>query len=415
MKYYRFPEKRIWKLLFTAFLLALLLLTRSGMSGTLLGFMESQILMLGTLAVAGAAFLVVNRREWKAILTDKRMAAIGIFAVIMLLPMLLKQDWQLMYFTVLLGLLLAVFLSYFVTLQETARCYVLLMCALGAYSVLATYILRRLPDSGILEVPVFVTGAGHDYYHFGLSFVSISHVASRNFGVFREPGVYQFFLLIALYLTNYCVEWKKEASMWLSNGILAVTMVSTMATGGVIALGLFIVVVYFEKKLYRDKRLLLLAAVAVAVAAAVVVFSFLRRNAIYWFLYNTLLEKFINRTDSVTERAAAIAANLQFFFGNPLMGARFAEVLHGVNNNTVSTLILYAVYGVFGGTLNVACWVALVWKKERQLWANLALLLVLFMGFNTQNLTWDLYFWLFPAMALVERAVPHIPQWKSKE
>ena len=414
MTYFRFPETKIWKVLFAVFLLAQLLLTRSGMSGTLLGFVPSQVLMLVCLALAGMIFVWANRTNMKSVLCDRRMGLAAAFAVVMLLPMLIKQDWQLMYFTILLGLLLAVFLSYFVTLKETAKCYVLLMCALGVYSILATYLLRRLPDNGILEIPVFVTGAGHDYYHFGLCYVSISHVASRNFGVFREPGVYQFFLLIALYLTTYCAQWKKEYHIWLANSILAVTMLTTMATGGVIALGLFIIVAYFEKKMYRDKRLLLLAVLAVCAAAAVVIVSFLQKNAIYWFLYNTLLEKFINRTDSVTERAAAIEANLQFFFSSPLVGARLAEVLHGAANNTVSTLILYAVFGIFGGTLHVACWVALVWKKERQLWANLALLLVLFMGFNTQNLTWDLYFWLFPAMALVERVLPMVSQRKMK-
>jgi len=284
---------------------------------------------------------------------------------------------------------------------------------LSVYSVLATYVLRILPDNGLLDVPVFVTGAGHDYYHFGLSYVSITHVASRNFGIFREPGVYQFFLLIALYLTNYCVIWKKEGHMWVANVILAVTMLTTMATGGVAALGLFVIVVYFEKKLYRDKRLLWLAIVAVSAALVIVAVSFVQKNAIYWFLYNTLFEKFINKTDSVTERAEAIRVNLQLFLSNPLVGARLTDVLHGAANNTVSTLILYAVFGFFGGTLNVLCWVALVWKKDRKLWANLALLVILFMGFNTQNLTWDLYFWLFPAMALMERGVPFLHRKKG--
>jgi len=413
MEYYRFPEKRIWNVLFAGFLLAQLMLTRSGMAGALLGFLESQVLMLGILALGGIVFLAVNRRHLKRIFSDPRMLAAGFFAMIMLFPMIMKQDWQLMYFSILLGLLLAVFLSYFVTLEETAKCYVLMMCVLSVYSVLATYVLRILPDNGLLDVPVFVTGAGHDYYHFGLSYVSITHVASRNFGIFREPGVYQFFLLIALYLTNYCVIWKKEGHMWVANVILAVTMLTTMATGGVAALGLFVIVVYFEKKLYRDKRLLWLAIVAVSAALVIVAVSFVQKNAIYWFLYNTLFEKFINKTDSVTERAEAIRVNLQLFLSNPLVGARLTDVLHGAANNTVSTLILYAVFGFFGGTLNVLCWVALVWKKDRKLWANLALLVILFMGFNTQNLTWDLYFWLFPAMALMERGVPFLHRKKG--
>ena len=36
----------------------------------------------------------------------------------------------------------------------------------------------------------------------------------------------------------------------------------------------------------------------------------------------------------------------------------------------------------------------------------LVLLLILFMSFNTQNLTANVFFWLFPMMALVERGLP---------
>ena len=406
MNYYRFPETRMWKLLFTAFLLLQLLMTRSGMFGQQLSFLEKQVLMLGSIVLAGFAFLWRNRTDWKRLFLDSRMAAAGLFAMVMLLPMLLKRDWQLMYFSIFLGLLLAVFLSYFVTLKETAKCYVLLLSALCVYSLIATYLLRRLPDHGVLYVPQFINSAGNAYYDFGLCNVSIHHVASRNLGIFREPGVYQFFILMGLYLTNYWVDWKKEAHMWLANGIFAATMLSTMATGGVIELGLFAVVLFIDKKMYRDKGLRLVAIVAVAAAVVVVIVSFLQQNAIYWFLYDTLLEKFINRTDSVTDRTAAFGANLQLFFRHPVVGARMSEVLHAVRNNTSSTLILYAAYGILGGTLNVACWTAFVWKRERKLWLNLALLVILFMAFNTQNLTWDLYFWLFPVMALLERGLP---------
>lgn len=406
MNYYRFPETRTWKLLFTAFLLLQLLTTRSGMFGPQLNFLEKQALMLGSIVLAGLVFLWRNRTDWKNLFFDSRMAAAGLFTMVMLLPMLLKRDWQLMYFTIFLGLLLAVFLSYFVTLKETAKCYVLLLSGLCVYSLIATYLLRRLPDNGIWNVPQFLNAAGNAYYNFGLCNVSIHHVASRNLGVFREPGVYQFFILMGLYLTNYWVDWEKEAHMWVANSIFAATMLSTMATGGVIELGLFVIVLFFDKKMYRDKRLRMLAIVAIAAALLVVIVSFLQQNAIYWFLYDTLLEKFINKTDSVTDRTAAFAANFQLMVQHPFVGAKMAEVLHAVRNNTSSTLILYAAFGILGGTLNVACWTAFVWKRGRALWLNLALLVILFMAFNTQNLTWDLYFWLFPTMALLERGLP---------
>ena len=408
MKLYSFPEKKIWKVLFTVYLFALLLLSRNGMlSCVLMGFYKAQILMLLVMGAGVLTFAVVNRRELKQILTDRRMLAAAACGVLILLPMAVKRDWQLMYFSILIYLLFAVFLSYFVSVKDTARYYVVILCALSLYAILATYVLRLLPDKGLVSVPVFFNDKGRDYYNFGLAFVSITNVKERNFGIFREPGVYQYFLLLALYLTNYTVEWKHSRDMWLANLILAVTRVTTMATGGVVCLGLFVVVVFFDKKMYRDKRMLRIAIGLAAALAVVLAVSFATRNRIYWFVYNTLFEKFVNRTVSVTERTEAILVDLQIFLRHPIFGARLADVLHAVENNTTSTMILYAVFGFVSGSFHVLAWIALVWKKERRLWANLALLVILFMGFNTQNLTGDVFFWLFPMMALVEKLACH--------
>lgn len=410
MQYYPFPEQKRWQYLFAAFLLFQLALTRSGMAATLIGFLPAQLLMLGLIAAMGLLFLWHRRKELPNVLTDRRIVAAAVVSLVLLLPMLVKQDWQLMYATILMGLLLAVLMSYFVTLEQTAKWYVLLLCGLSVYSVFATYVLRRLPDAGILNVPRFVNAAGWEYYFFGLASVSIEHVAIRNFGIFREPGVHQFFLLVGLYLTNYAIPWKRERHMWIAAAILAVTLITTMATGGVVALGLYIVVVFFDKKLYRRKAVLLLAIGAVIAAAAVLIWSFRVQNGIYWFVYDTLFEKFINRSDSVTERAEGIAWNLSLFVQHPLFGARLAEVLHGVANNTSSTLIMLAGFGIPGCLLHIVGWIALVWKRERNPITNLGLLAVLFMAFNTQNLTWDLYFWLFPTMALLEKLLPRLPR-----
>ena len=155
-----------------------------------------------------------------------------------------------MYFSVLLCLLTAVFLSYFLTLRDAAKYYVVIMSVLGAYSVLAAYILRIGVDSGAYAVPVFRNSMGFEFHNFFLSIVPDTYVKNRNFGIFREPGVYQFFLITALYLNNYEVEWKKPWQLWLANGILAATMVSTFATGGVAEMGLLAIVLFFDKKWY---------------------------------------------------------------------------------------------------------------------------------------------------------------------
>lgn len=407
MKQYRFPDNKIWKAAFGVFLFAMLFLARDSMVTTaILGFHKAQFLMLGLICAAGIVFLAVNRRNLKKIVTDRRMIAVLAFTVLMLIPMAVKRDWQLMYFSVLICLYFPVFLTYFVSYKEAAKYYVVIMAALGVYSVLAAYILRMPVDSGLISVQVFYNANGVKFFNFGLSIVPDTFVRNRNFGIFREPGVYQFFTLIALYLNNYAVEWNKGWKLWLVNGVLAVTMLSTFATGGVIEMGLLAVVLFFDKKWYRDKKIRTVTLGLVCAVAAVAVVSVVKKNTLYWEIYDMLVGKFQNGGESGIDRINAILINLGTFLQNPLFGEKLSTVLHGAANNTSSTLILYAGFGILGGTLNMIAWIALVWEKDRKLWANLALLVILFMSFNTQNLIADVFFWLFPTMALVERGLP---------
>lgn len=138
----------------------------------------------------------------------------------------------------------------------------------------------------------------------------------------------------------------------------------------------------------------------VAVIAGV---SIARKNVLYWEVYDMAIGKFVNGQDSSVERMDAVVTDISIFLHHPIFGAKIAEVLYATANNTTSTLILFSAFGIPAALLHIACWVALVWRKKRKIWVNLALVAILFMSFNTQNLIADVFLWLFPVMALVER------------
>ena len=194
------------------------------------------------MGVIFAAFCVRNFRSWREILTDRRLIFALVCAAVLLLPMIIKRDWQLMYFTVLICVWFSIFLTFFLTAEQLGRAYVLVMTGLGAYSVLANYGLRLLADRGILRFPVFLNLQGFEFYDFFLGCGGVSYISYRNFGIFREPGVYQFFLLLALYLTFYKLTWRKPWKQWLCGCLLALTLLTTFTTGGVACLGLFALV-----------------------------------------------------------------------------------------------------------------------------------------------------------------------------
>ena len=414
MKQYPLFHNRAGKLAFGFFLLAMLFLSRDTLfSSCLMGFAKSQILMLGLVAALGVVFLWVNRKEFLLILKDRRMLLILASSLILVLPMVVKRDWQLMYFSILFCVLTGVFLTYFTSCSDVAKIYVVLLVVLGLYSIFATYVLRKLAMAGVIQPAVFENSKGWKFFDFVFAYAVDLKYWNRNCGIFREPGVYQFFVLLAVYLNNYWVDWNRQWKVWFCNVALAFTMLTTFAIGGFAELGLFIVFIYFDKKWYREKWGKIAGVAAILALAGAVGYFFYSMNqpgfnkSILYEFYDMFI-RLTTDSDSKLDRQDAILTNLQFFFRNPLAGNPIAEVLHGTEHNTSSTLLLFAILGIMGGTLNVVAWIALLWKRERKIIGNLILMVTMFMSFNTQNLVANVFFWLFPMMALVERGLPLI-------
>jgi len=402
MKRCRFWEGNMGKAVLALFLCFQLLLARDSLVTTsLLGFTRAQLLLAGGTAMLGVVFLVCSRGAWKAVVLNRRMAMAGIAGAVLLLPCLMKRDWQLMYFSILFCILVGILLSYIASVEQVGKVYVVLIAALGVYSIAATYLLRGMGEEKL--VPSFLNPIGVKFYNFGLAFVSESYVKNRNFGIFREPGVYQYFILLALFLNHERVSWEKEWVRWAVSGVLAATMLTTLATGGVLELGLFAAFLFFDKKLYRKKTAWAVVILLITLLAALLTVAIVQKGELYWELYAMTVSKFQPGQESAVDRLQAYRTDIDFFLHDPILGAPVAQVLHAVENNTSSTLILFAILGLAGGLCHVAGWVALAWKRERSVFGNLVILAILFMAFNTQNLTADVFFWLFPTMALAER------------
>ena len=410
MKYYRFPNNKLFAGIFLVFLLTMHLLSRTSMIlYVFIDFSLSQYLMLAIFAAAVGFFLLYQRRNLKQIVTDNRMIAICVVTLLILGNMAIKRDWMFIYFSILVYLYFAIFISFFLPLKDAARYYVILMTILGIWALAGMFVLKPMVHAGILPGNPFDSVGGWHMYNFGLTFTvdrnNENAPAMRAFGIFREPGLYQIFLFVAIQLNNYVVEWKKEWKMWAVNAVLFSTLLITFATGGVLALALYIVFLFFDKGLYKNKKLRILAIAAVATGLVMLMVALMQGGTWAYELVG-MVEKIIHKTDSYTDRVGSVLSNAAIFLAHPLFGEKISDVLYAVPNNTASSPILFAVFGIFGGIFHVASWVALAWDRRRSVAMNLILLVILFIPFNTQNVIHDMFFWLFPVMALVERGLP---------
>lgn len=399
---YPFPQKKVFQVLFGLYLFSILYFCRvSQVSYYLLGFYKSQFLSLSITLLALLVFLIYQRKHLLQIVFNYRLALAILFAAAILIPMCVKKDWQMMYFSILLSILMGVFFSYFVSCAQAGKGFCVVMATLAAYSLAAFFALRPLADRGILAPPVFVNAYGGEFYNYLLAFVPKTLVRDRNFGIFREPGVYQFFLFLALYLCFYHVQWEKQPSMWVCGGILCLTLLSTFSTGAIAAMAVLLLTVYFEKKLYRSSLGKLLTALVLGLGIAFLAYLFIRKPP----LYATLLYMFQKVTPgnpSFDDRFESIHVNLHLLSFRPKVGRDVSYVLEIIADNTSSTTILFAILGIFSGWLHVIAWLCLVLRGKGHIVTKLLCLLALAVTFNTQNLISDPYFWIFPIMALIE-------------
>lgn len=410
MKYYRFPENLLSRFAFTLFFFITLLLVRDTLITTcILGFYKATFISYALFALVGAFFLWWNRKRIKLILMDDRILLILAVTVVSLLPMLVKQDWQLMYISILVCILIPIFISLFKSHNEVALIYVRILLVLSVYSLFALFALKYLADLKIITVSEFTNSVDRPFYNFGLAYVTAWKDYTRNFGVFREPGVYQFFLILAIYLNNWKIEWNEPWKNWVVNMVLAITVLTTQSTNGVVELALLVGIMFFDKKWYKNKVICFAFISIVFAIICVIVYSLLDKCYLYDYI-RVVFGKLFSSTNSKIARIESIVVDTKFFLSNPIFGEKISTVLYAVTDNTSSTMILFAIYGIAGGLLHVASWVALVWDKNRHSILNLGLLATMFMSFNTQNLTWDIMFWLFPMMALTEKVVPWLEE-----
>lgn len=387
---------------FAVYLCALLLLSRNTLLCTsAIGLMPATVLTLVLMGGGGLLFLFVNRGHWKAILTDRRIALMAVSGLCFALPMVFKRDWQLMYFSMYIGVFFAIAVTYVMDCREMAKYYVAVITAVAVWSVLATYLFRIPADRGILVPPIATNPIGHRFYNYGLAFVSITYVKTRNFGIFREPGVYQYFLILGMYLNNYQITWDKGWKLWAVNGALVLAMLTSFATGGVAEMALLALVIFFDKGYHRTKRGRAIAIGGVLLVAAAVGLMILQGGAAYKTLHN-MVDKLFYDSPSKMDRINSIFINLRLFASSPLIGNTVVKVVEAIENNTSSTTMVYALVGLAGGTLNLAGWIVLVCRSREKLWVKLCLLVVLALSFNTTMVIRDIFFWLFPIMALSE-------------
>ncbi|SNU03302.1 hypothetical protein SAMN06298211_101488 [Prevotellaceae bacterium MN60] len=173
---------------------------------------------------------------------------------------------------------------------------------LSVYSLIIYFVNLFIPS--LLSIfPLEYNVVGNEFRNTIFS-VTFSSLPFRNFGIFREPGVFMVYINIALFL-----EWFSKESNLKRIFIYVLTLLTTVSTGG------FIIgaVIYAGGAIYRRQTKNILVALPLIILAYYIA---MEGDNIYSSL---LLDKVADGGTGTTEvRLASIYVPLQIFMNSPL-------------------------------------------------------------------------------------------------
>lgn len=235
--------------------------------------------------------------------------------------MLFNSDVTGGYIKILMCLIIGYMMIHLMSFDDFINSYINVMLMLTVYSLVMMYVLRPV----VFNMPEIIFPRIYNSMGLPLIDTRLSYVVNidnyyRNFGIFREAGVYQIFLNFALMFELFY----KKTKLNLKNAmILSVGILSTFSTPGyltgAILIGGFILSKknkHLLKKNHASKKKILLFVSIILVGAFILYLT----NHEFNIMFTRTIDKLVQKESSYQGRIVALSANLLTWIEKPLFG-----------------------------------------------------------------------------------------------
>lgn len=318
--------------------------------------------------------------------------------VIIFMNMLYNSDFHVLNFVIITNILIALCICSIMTFEEFSENVIKVMLILCVFSLLITYLFRpTIEASGLF--PVYFNSSNISFIFAGFSFISESENL-RNTGIFREMGVYQFFITIPLIFELFFV---KRTPKILNCIIFSITIITTFSTAGI--LQLFMMLNIYIIKLGRIEKKHIKTALILISCIVMIAFICLNYLPEVFTAYQQSMTKIDDLdNDSYLSRYYSIPSNILTWAEKPILGhgitkgyqASFDTLVGQYSmHNTSTTTIFLLLYGALFCLISTFPLFILVAKIKSNIIVKLLVFIVILVSMNTQALEYDQFVMVF--------------------
>ena len=301
------------------------------------GFIAEAVLLLAVVV----AFYIHN--NCKIAFHTRPLALLALLVWSISMTVIVNRDCRGGYAIVVFMSCLGFFMTQAIPRRAFAEAYTEVMKFYAACSIFGRIITDLFP--AIRHAGFIVKrSTGQVFHHFILYARSIEDIGGRrNYSIFREPGVFQIYLIIAIIISIALLDGKKEKRDLWGVLILVVAVLLTQSTTGYMSLAFVGFFFFIRERRSQNRTIKPVVIVAeTALLGACACISIVWLEQLLEIFYHVALEKFDSSSpkfiSSIT-RIASFGANLKIWFLNPVFGVGITKKDLIYNN------LVYSMYG----------------------------------------------------------------------
>lgn len=337
---------------------------------------------------------ILHFNKYKRIVFDKNIFLIfGLLVILSMITMLFNNDISFHYFYEILLLCIALLYTSIFSFDNFKSSYVKIVSFLVKVSFFTFFLDLFFPS--VLNYFPTIINKSNIKFHFwplGGAMFKTLYVSVKNWGIFREPGVFSVFILLAIifvFLDNKKINIKQLL-------LLFIGLLSTFSTAGIIS-GILLIILY----IFKDKLSLCKFFV---IFTFVFIFFILFSNTNF---YQIVFGKLFTQNSSLISRTASIYSNFKIFLNSPLFGVGFGKLdplfqyytvelfnvfVSNTYANTNTFLRMLSTHGIIFFLIYFIGYFKFFIKNYNNIFFSLLFFIILLLGFSNENLMLNVIF-----------------------